>query len=189
MTFFRRTESMPSKHLPVTGHASNRGLVSPNDPESLTAWLRLYGALEAGTNADNTMKAKARAPALFREFFADMVSSDHPDAWTKSVTAAFLRHLEHHLKRQAATINRVLATLRHCARWIHRHRPFLAGDPCQGIAELTTDEPHQRPWRCSAPALSLSVCLGSNRRNQLMARVRDFQPAPPWRSRPILGCR
>jgi integrase/recombinase XerD len=39
------------------------------------------------------------------------------------------------------TVNRVLATLRHCASWIGRHRPFLAGHPCEGVQELTTDEP------------------------------------------------
>jgi hypothetical protein len=151
MTFFRRTESMPSKHLPATVDATNGGLVRLAHPESLAAWIRLYGTLEAGANAVKTVRAKAADLKLFMDFFAEKVRSDHLDAWTKSVTAAFLRHLEHHLKRKATTINRVLATLRHCARWIHRHRPFPAGDPCQGIAELTIDEPE---WKGLKPRVA-----------------------------------
>jgi site-specific recombinase XerD len=121
--------------------------VKPGEPiwfdeaESLSAWIRLYGALEAASNAENTEAAKGRDLDLFMTFFRERLNSDHPNDWTKSITSAFLRHLESGQGKKATTVNRVLSTLRHCSAWIHRRRPFLAGDPCQGIKELVTDEP------------------------------------------------
>ena len=35
----------------------------------------------------------------------------------------------------------MLATLRHCANWIHFHRPFLAGNPCERVNDLRTEAP------------------------------------------------
>lgn len=35
----------------------------------------------------------------------------------------------------------MLATLRHCAKWIHRRRPFLAGDPTERIQDVRVDDP------------------------------------------------
>ena len=37
----------------------------PNLADSLTAWIHLYGELEAGSNAANTVKAKGKDLALF----------------------------------------------------------------------------------------------------------------------------
>jgi integrase/recombinase XerD len=111
------------------------------DPESLLSWVRLYGAVEAGSNAANTLKAKGRDLEQFLRFLSENVRSDHPDQWTKPVTAAFLRHLEDTQKKKATTVNRVLATLKHCAAWVQARRPFLAGDPTVGVRELVTDEP------------------------------------------------
>jgi integrase/recombinase XerD len=50
-------------------------------------------------------------------------------------------------KRSPTTINRVLATLRHCARWIHRQRPFLAGNPTERVADLNVDDPEWKGLR------------------------------------------
>src|ERR1700677_2934645 len=131
------------------GEGKKLGMVEvrPGEPvgidefESLSAWVRLYGALEAASNAENTMAAKRRDLDLFMAFFRERLNSDHPSDWTKSITSSFLRHLESGQGKKATTVNRVLSTLRHCSAWIHRRRPFLAGDPCQGIKELVTDEP------------------------------------------------
>ena len=122
--------------------------LTPADTDSLTAWVRHYGTYEASANAKNTVHAKARDLALFIDFFAARLRSDNPDDWTKPVTQAFLRHLEDDLGRRPTTVNRVLATLRHCAGWIARHRPFLAGNPCEGLSELETDEPD---WKGLSP--------------------------------------
>jgi integrase/recombinase XerD len=43
--------------------------------------------------------------------------------------------------RNPTSINRILATLRHCAARVHRQGPFLAGNPCDRIADLNLDDP------------------------------------------------
>ncbi len=109
--------------------------------ESLAAWCTLYVELEAGANSENTLKAKRADLQAFLDYFSLAAGTDHPDQWTRSVTAGFLRHLEKKEKRRPTTINRMLATLRHAARWIHGHRPFLAGEPTERIADIAEDEP------------------------------------------------
>jgi integrase/recombinase XerD len=118
------------------------GVLLPSERrESLVAWLSLYMGLEAGAAADNTRKAKQRDLATFLTFFQHATGCDHPDQWTRSVTAAFLKQLGQGNARKPTTINRILATLRHCAAWIDRQRPFLAGNPCERIADLNLDDP------------------------------------------------
>jgi integrase/recombinase XerD len=145
------------------------------EPEGLTAWFNRYAAEEAGANAVNTFQAKRRDLSQFLSFFADRLHSDHPDDWTKSITAAFLRHLETQ-HRKPATINRVLATLRHVATWMHEHRSFEAGHPCRGIQELVLDEP---AWKGLSDvdlmrlrAASEQLTQLKNRRNQRTLRDR-----------------
>ena len=115
--------------------------IQPKQSNSLNGWVRLYCTLEAGANAPSTFLAKVRDLRLFLTFLQEKLGSDHPDQWTKSVTAGFLRHLENTLGRKPTTVNRVLATLRHCANWIHHHRAFLASNPADGIKDLVVDEP------------------------------------------------
>jgi integrase/recombinase XerD len=109
--------------------------------DSLAVWFTLYVELEAGANSENTQKAKKADLQAFLDYFSKVAGSDHPDQWTRSVTGGFLRHLEKKEKRRPTTINRMLATVRHAARWIHAKRPFLAGDPTERIADLAEDEP------------------------------------------------
>ena len=47
-----------------------------------------------------------------------------------------------------STINRSLATLRHCASWVNSQRPFLAGNPCDRIPDLELDDPE---WKGLKP--------------------------------------
>jgi len=108
---------------------------------SLTAWLQLYGRLEAAAGCKNTFRAKGQDLSLFAGFVQEQLRSDHIDDWTPPVSEAFLRYLERDLGRKPATVNRVLATLRHCARWIHQRRPFVAGLPTASVKELVVDIP------------------------------------------------
>lgn len=127
--------------LPVPVTILPGGLVRPDKGDSLAAWVRLYGSLEAAANAVNTFKAKGRDLELFMAFFTQKMRSDHPDDWVKVVTTEFLKDLERVERMKPTSVNRVLATLRHCATWIHKQRPFLAGNPTAGVKELTVDEP------------------------------------------------
>jgi len=108
--------------------------------DSLVAWLNLYMGLEAGANAENTIQAKTRDLNGFLEFFAEATGSDHPDQWTRSITGDYVKKLLRK-KRSPTTVNRALATIRHCARWINFRRPFMAGNPTERIADIAVDDP------------------------------------------------
>jgi integrase/recombinase XerD len=136
LTVVRRSPS-PAKASPaaatVVRHERCHG--------GLAYWFEQYLVVEAASGAANTYLAKRRDLNHFLAFFEDRLRSDAPDDWTKSVTAAFLRSLENANSRKPTTVNRTLASLRHCAAWIHDRRPFLAGNPCRGIRDLSIDEP------------------------------------------------
>ncbi len=121
-------------------------LVPSEQRDSLLAWCNLYLALEAGANSENTILAKTRDLNLFLNFFSETTKSDQADLWTRSITADFVKRLQGE-KRNPTTINRVLATLRHCARWIHGRRPFLAGNPTERILDIRVDAPEWRGLR------------------------------------------
>jgi integrase/recombinase XerD len=125
----------------ITVTPATDGLMPANRRDSLFAWLGLYLGLEAGASAENTFKAKKRDLERFLSYFRQATVSDHPDQCTRPVTAAFLRKLGEGNARKPTTINRVLATLRHSAAWVHRRRPFVAGNPCDRIADLNLDDP------------------------------------------------
>jgi integrase/recombinase XerD len=115
-------------------------LVATDKRGSLVAWFNLYLSLEAGANAANTLAAKTRDLRSFVDFFITAVGADEADLWTRSITGDFIKRLQHE-KRSPTTTNRMLATLRHCARWIHRRRPFLAGDPTERVGDVRVDDP------------------------------------------------
>ena len=109
--------------------------------DSLVAWFNLYMTVEAAAGAENTAEAKRRDLNGFLDFFTHAVGSDHPDHWTRSVTTGYLKLLEKQHRKSPTTINRALATLRHAANWLHRQRPFLAGNPCERVNDLNTEAP------------------------------------------------
>lgn len=121
-------------------------LVPDRKRDSLAAWFSLYMGLEAGANAENTIRAKTRDLQAFLDYFAQTTGDDHPDGWTRSITGDFVKRL-HQEKRSPTTINRMLASLRHCARWIHRQRPFLAGNPTERVPDLNVDDPEWKGLR------------------------------------------
>jgi site-specific recombinase XerD len=149
----KAASSPPEIHLPVPippkGQSIIAGMLQSEDPNTLSAWRRVYQELEGKAKADNTREAKRRDLDLFFHYFDQHVSSDQVDDWTKPVTTGFLRWLEttpagrgkDKNKRKATTVNRVFSTLRHFAAWIQNRRAFLAGNPCAGVKELLTDEP------------------------------------------------
>ena len=96
------------------------------------------------------MRGKRDDLQLFLAFFASVVASDHVDDWTPSVTKSFKAWLQQpdpkprrrHAKTYApASINRILATLRHLARFIQENRKFEAGYPFDGVKDIALTEP------------------------------------------------
>jgi integrase/recombinase XerD len=116
-------------------------LIPVNRQESLVAWFELYMAIEAGPKDTNTFKAKKRDLQEFINYLHTATGTDHPDQWTRSITQGFLKYLQKERKLAPTSINRVLATLKHAASWIHQQRSFLAGYPCDRIQDITVEDP------------------------------------------------
>ena len=125
----------------VTLATTAQELLPVNQRENLAALFGLYLTVEE-VRGSNTFRAKKADLQNFLDYFRQVSRSSDPDHWTPSVTKGFQKSLGRGDERKKpSTINRVLATLRHCASWIGRQRPFLAGDPCKGVADLRMDEP------------------------------------------------
>ncbi len=116
-------------------------LIPVNRQLSLVAWFELYMAIEAGPRDSNTFKAKKRDLQDFINYVRTAAGTDHPDQSTRSLTEDFLKYLRKERKLAPTNINRVLATLRHPASWIHKQRPFLAGHPCERVQEIAVEDP------------------------------------------------
>jgi integrase/recombinase XerD len=116
-------------------------LIPTSRRDSLTAWFELYMTIEAGPQDSNTFKAKKRDLQEFLDYLSTAAGTDNPDQWTRSLTEGFLKHLLKNRHLAPTTVNRVLATLKHTAAWIHHQRPFLAGYPCDRIQDLTVEDP------------------------------------------------
>ena len=116
-------------------------LLPVNKRESLASWFGLYLTVEEVPNS-NTFRAKKADLQAFLDYFQQISQSSNPDHWTPSITKGFQKALGRgDDRKKPSTINRVLATLRHCASWIGRQRAFLAGEPCKGVGDLRMDEP------------------------------------------------
>ncbi len=125
-----------------------RQLLSEKKRNSLVEWFNLYMGIEGRAGSEHTFDAKKRDLETFLRFLQTSAGTDHADQWTRSLTRDFLRHLERKLERSPTTINRVLASLRHCASWVNSQRPFLAGNPCDRIPDLELDDPE---WKGLKP--------------------------------------
>jgi integrase/recombinase XerD len=122
-------------------------LIPQNNRDSLTAWLSLYMKIDGEACADQTRIAKTQDLERFLDYYTTVVGSDSKQLWTRSVSEGFQKYLKKQRSERTgrklapATINRVFATLRTAAKWIHGHSPFPAGNPMQRISDLTTPEP------------------------------------------------
>jgi site-specific recombinase XerD len=91
--------------------------------------------------------AKYQDLQRFLDFFTQATGTDDMHQWTRSVSEAFVKRLQRVKSERTqrtlspTTVNRVLATLRTTARWIHAHQPFLAGFPMERINDINTPEP------------------------------------------------
>lgn len=116
-------------------------LIPTDRRESLTAWFELYMRIEGGAEGSNTFKAKKSDLESFLAYYLQAAGRDRPDIWTRSLTEGFLKNLQRDQGKSPSTVNRVLATLKHAAKWIEGQRPFLAGNPTDRIHDLVLDDP------------------------------------------------
>lgn len=131
---------MPAAETPAV-------LIPASNRRSLAAWFSLYMKIDGEASAETTQKAKIQDLERFLEYFARVTRSDDKQLWTRSLSDGFLRDLQKQKsdrtgrKLAPSTINRVMATLRTAAKWIHGHEPFIAGYPMERIKDITTPEP------------------------------------------------
>jgi integrase/recombinase XerD len=100
--------------------------------DSLVAWVGFYYHVHVNGSPLKTEQAKQRDLNKFLAFVTREVGHDHIDSWTPAVTKHFLQSLKNTVSGntqqpyKATTINRILATVRHFAGWLHKQRPLLA---------------------------------------------------------------
>lgn len=114
--------------------------LQPDDKNALTAWVKLYFQVQVIGGSKNTTRSKQNDFKSFLVFFLEGIGQDNLDYWTPAITKAFIKEEED--KGKAATsINRCLATLRHFSKWVHTQRPFIAGNPFDGVKDLSIAAP------------------------------------------------
>ena len=122
-------------------------LIPAGSRRSLAAWLTLYMKIDGEASAETTQKAKMQDLERFLEYFERAMRSDDKQLWTRSVSEGFWKDLQKRRsdrtgkKLAPTTVNRIMATLRTAARWIHSHEPFVAGNPVERIKDISTPEP------------------------------------------------
>jgi site-specific recombinase XerD len=115
----------------------------PIQNNTLLFWiLRYLEQKVAGIQSKHTLEAKGRDLFGFARWFAAFNGHELIADWRPRDTQAYLSHLERQGKA-ATTINRVFASMRRFARWVHEQgdSPLRHGLPTQDIKELTVDEP------------------------------------------------
>jgi integrase/recombinase XerD len=115
--------------------------------DSLRGWVALYWQVHVAHAPPKTMAAKRQDLSRFLRFFARAVQHDHIDGWTPAVSRAFQAAMHESVSGKtgkplaATTVNRVLATLRTFARWVHTQRPLLAGPAFWGVKDRDVEAP------------------------------------------------
>jgi len=134
----------------VSGEILDKGQEKPtgsSQEDSLVAWARFYYNVHVKGSPPKTEQAKQRDLQKFLTFVTQEVGHDHIDSWTPAVTKHFLQNLKNTVSGnnqqpyKPTTINRILATVRHFARWLHKQRPLLADDPFARVSDLQADAP------------------------------------------------
>jgi site-specific recombinase XerD len=114
-----------------------------DDGHTLGQWTARYMLVKVCGRSPNTVAAKARDLATFAAWFTEHRGHGDIGLWLEADTRRFLRHLAK-LGRRPATINRVLFTLKHFARWVHEQPGgiFLRhGLPVAEVECLSIEEP------------------------------------------------
>lgn len=114
----------------------------------LNSWVKRYLQGLENVLAPNTLAAKLRDLDLWVSFYQQFNGHDDGSQWLPRDSGAFLRTLEQARRPDATalyrprSINRILASLRTFARWVHEESgtPFKNGLPTRGIQDLVIEE-------------------------------------------------
>ncbi len=124
-----------------TENTSGKIVPSGIDQNTLLSWSEYYLKAEVVGGSAETLRAKTRDLKNFMSYFEKLTGSYHPHHWTPSVSKGWKSYLEKE-KYEAATINRMLATVRTFANWTRQRGYHIpASHPFKGVTDLATDEP------------------------------------------------
>lgn len=202
---------MPKRIPPAAQNASSNTNVGPGalirapEPEmdTLDRWAEGY-LLHQVTTSERSRVEQRRDIRLFLGFFKLELGDLRRMRWTPRISKSFLEHLQRLVKADGRrhysdrTLNRIFATLRPWARWIHQLAAFSLGDPMAGIkniqvAALEIDRAlTKQERRALLDAADMLPMLSGRSRD----RRRHGQKAPgerpqhklerPWRDRAII---
>jgi integrase/recombinase XerD len=154
------------------------------DNNSLIFWVENYFHKMISGGKTKTKKAKKMDLQKFLTFFENNIGTYHIDNWTPSISKGFQQSILSHIsistgqKYKATTINRIFATLKHCANWIAERRAFAAGNPFEGVKDLMLEEPdwngltdRQLMLLRGAIDQRMKICSGKNQNPLLEAAV------------------
>lgn len=114
--------------------------------DNLTRLINLYFKIHVAGSSINTIDAKQRDLKLFIDFFINLTGNQSINLWTPSVTRSFQNYLlcatnSGGLSYKATSVSRIMSTLKHFARWLHKQKPLPAGNSFEGIKIVEVDEP------------------------------------------------
>ncbi len=95
---------------------SGKIIPSEIDENTLLTWSDQYLKSEVLGGSKETVRAKKRDLKNFLDFFGQLTGSYHHHHWTPSVSKGWKAYLEKN-KYGAASVNRMLATVRTFANW------------------------------------------------------------------------
>jgi len=145
---------MSTTTLPAPLEGVTAALVLPSTStrkeDSILHWVQKYWETKVEGSPPGTIRGKRDDLQLFLSFVSAVVASDHVDDWTPSISKSFKSWLQKHdpkpvrkhMKAYApSSVNRMLATLRHFAKFVQDSRKFEAGFPFDGVKDITLKEP------------------------------------------------
>lgn len=109
--------------------------------DTISQWRDMYFDFQVTTNLDS-QKVQRRDIERFIDFILHEVGNDHVVSWTPRNSSAFVIKLQKVIKEDGSrqwndkTINRVVAHLKTFSKWIHKHKPFVLGDPMEKVKTL-----------------------------------------------------
>ena len=142
----RKSKEVADVTAVITQGADVGKLLRGDDRDDLTKWFNVYLAVEVEPGS-HTHRAKVGDIQWFLRFFFHDAGGYHCDDWTRGRTKTFKSWIRKQIsektgKRLApSTCRRAFDTVKHAASWMHRQRPFLAGNPVEGIKGPALEEP------------------------------------------------
>jgi len=114
-----------------------------NLPDTLDAWAEFYFSFEV-TTSELSQKEQKRDMNLFLSFMAKEIGNLERTNWTPRLTQSFVEYMRHKTdvkgKRRWGDkyINRIMATIKTFAKWVHKYKPFPLDNPTIKIRSLPT---------------------------------------------------